>query len=77
MTQEQLSVRMIRAIKAFGVNGFYMYFETPIELKDGTKINEVRISTTKPNAVECLEYKTNKVVKRIAKKDLLKIYDRM
>ena len=77
MTQEQLSVRMIRAIKAMGVHGYYVYFETPIELKDGTKVNEVRISTTKSNAVECLENKTNKVIKRIAKKDLLKIYERM
>lgn len=77
MTQEQLSSRMATAIKQLGVGGYYIYFETPIELKDGRKINEVRLNNKKMNAVEFLECGTNKVITRISKKDQLRVYSRM
>jgi hypothetical protein len=74
MTLDYIIARMRMAVKENGVNGYYIFFEEPVVLTDGTKINEVRLSR---RAVEFLEKGTNRVISKLKKKDVVKIYERM
>lgn len=74
MTTDFILSRMRTAVKTNGVGGYYIYFENAVELTDGTLINEVRLSK---RSVEFLEKRTNRVISKLKKKDLLLVYDRI
>ena len=74
MTTDFILSRMRTAVKTNGIGGYYIYFENAVELTDGTLINEVRLSR---RSVEFLEKRTNRVISKLKKKDLLLVYDRI
>lgn len=74
MTKDFIMGEIRRYIKQNGVNGYYIYLETPIELSNGTIINEVRNSSN-TLGIEALEQYTNRVINKFVKGDLQKIYD--
>lgn len=74
MTTDFILSRMRTAVKTNGVGGYYIYFENAVELTDGTLINEVRLSR---RSVEFFEKRTNRVISKLKKKDLLLVYDRI
>jgi len=73
MLKNYLVNKVVSAIKQCGVGGLYIFIEEGVELKDGTIINEVRLSSN-GFSIEFLEKGTNKVIRRISKKDMEKIY---
>jgi hypothetical protein len=74
MTTDFILGKMRVMLKSSGVNGYYVYFEDAVELTDGTLINEVRLSR---RGVEFLEKGTNRVISKLKKKDLLRVYNRI
>lgn len=76
MTKDYIISQIRMVIKTSGVNGYYIYFEQPIELANGRLVNEVRVKS-KAFGIDVLEQHTNRVIpsSTIAKKDYLKIYN--
>ena len=43
MTKQQIKNHILSLIKVFGCAKYYVYFEKPLKLSNGIKINEIRL----------------------------------
>ena len=76
MTTNIILSRLKKAIKANGVNGYYIFIEGGVKLSCGRVVNEIRLNS-RNDSVQFIEQGTNEVVslKYLKKTDLLEVYN--